>query len=606
MADEGALGDYTDVVLFLATAGVVVPIFRRFRLSPVLAFLGAGVALGPFGLGALQGELPWLRYVTLKSSASMDQLAQFGVVFLLFAIGLELSWERLWTMRRFVFGLGGSQVVVCSAAIAGVAMLVGQGPMAAVLLGAALALSSTAVVMPLLAERNRQFSRPGRAIFSVLLLQDLAVAPILVTVAVLGGDRGESFSPKLTLAFAAAALGLLFLVVLGRLVLRPMMRSVARADSEELFVAASLLIVVVAGLVAALSGLSMALGAFIAGLLLAETEYRKDIERTVAPFKGLLLGLFFVSVGIGLDLSLLAAQPTSIVAWLVGLMLLNGSIVFGLARLFGLAAAAAAETALVLAASGEFAFVILHSAAGEGLLDRRLVQTVLVSATLSMFCIPVLASIGAALGRSAGARARHPPIDPLHSARSKVVVVGYGRVGRLVVDMLARHGVPWIAVERAPRLIAAARRQGHDVILGDAARPDVLERLGLDAALAVVVTMDSAEAAEGVVVTARSLAPDLAIVARAHDAEQAGRFYRLGATDVVPETIEASLRLSEALLSRIGMPPDAVAASIGQRRDEFRHQAGNAETPNGKARALRHVDIVRKTAPDGGHRAGGE
>jgi CPA2 family monovalent cation:H+ antiporter-2 len=401
-------GDYTDIVLFLATAGIVVPIFRRFRLSPILAFLGAGVVLGPFGLGALQGDLPWLRYVTIKNSASMGQLAEFGVVFLLFAVGLELSWERLWTMRRLVFGLGGAQVVVCTGVIAGGAMLLGQDPVAAILLGSALALSSTAIVLPLLAELNRQFSRPGRATFSVLLMQDLAVAPLLVTIAVLGGNRGESFSPKLLLAFAPAALGLLALVVLGRLVLRPMMRSVARADSEELFVAASLLIVVVAGLLASISGLSMALGAFVAGLLLAETEYRKAVEKTVAPFKGLLLGLFFVSIGIGLDLSLLVAQPVLIVALLVGLMLLNGCIVFGLARLFGLATRAAAETALLLAAGGEFAFVILHSAVGEGLLDRQLVQTILVSATLSMFCIPALASIGAALGRSTNARAKDP------------------------------------------------------------------------------------------------------------------------------------------------------------------------------------------------------
>lgn len=385
-----------------------------------------------------------------------------------------------------------------------------------------------------------------------------------------------------------------------------MMRSVAKADSEELFVAASLLIVVGAGLVAAVSGLSMALGAFVAGLLLAETEFRKDIERTVAPFKGLLLGLFFVSIGIGLDLSLLAAQPTWIVALLVGLMVLNGSIVFGLARLFGLAAAAAAETALLLAASGEFAFVILHSAANEGLLNRGLVQTVLVSATLSMFCIPILASIGAALGRATSARVGQPSIDPLRSARSKVLIVGYGRVGRLVADMLARHGVPWIAVEHAPRLIAAVRRQGHEVILGDAARPDVLDRLGLDAALAAVVTMDQPEAAEAVVVTIRSVAPDLGIVARAHDAEQARRLYQLGATDVVPETIETSLRLSEALLSRIGTPPAAVVSSISQRRDEFRHEAAKAETPIRKARALRAVDIVGNTAPDRSHRGGGK
>lgn len=587
MASEGAAGDYTDIVLFLATAGVVVPIFRRFRLSPILAFLGAGVILGPFGLGALQGSLPWLRYLTIKNSDSMAQLAEFGVVFLLFAIGLELSWDRLWTMRRLVFGLGGSQVVVCTAAIAGVALLLGQDPVAAMVLGVALALSSTAIVMPLLSGQNRQFSRPGRATFSVLLLQDLAVAPILVTIAVLGSHRGEALSPKLLLAFAPAALGLLGLVVLGRLVLRPMMRSVAKADSQELFVAASLLIVVGAGLVAAVSGLSMALGAFVAGLLLAETEYRKEIEKTVEPFKGLLLGLFFVSIGLGLDLSLLAARPLLIVSLLAGLMVLNGCIVFGLSRLFGLRALQAAETALLLAAGGEFAFVILHSAGREGLLDHQLVQTVLVSSTLSMLCIPVLASLGPAIGRLTGGTSRQP--SPVHGPGDppKVLIVGYGRVGILIADMLGRHGIPWIAIERVPKLIDAARRKGHEVFFGDASQPETLQRFGLDTALAVVVTMDSPEATEHVVGTARSIRPDLNIVARARDAQQAERLYELGVTDAVPETIEASLRLSEALLARIGTPMDTVVASIRQRRDEFRQKLHSPEAPGGRSRRFR-------------------
>ena len=548
----------------------MVPIFRRLKLSPTLGFLGAGVILGPFGLGALQGELPWLRYVTIKNSTQMAQLAEFGVVFLLFAIGLELSWERLWTMRRLVFGLGGSQVVLCTAAIAGAAMLLGLDPVAAALLGSALALSSTAIVMPLLAEQKRQFSRPGRAAFSVLLLQDLAVAPILATIAVLGGHRGEAFSPKLLLAFAPAALGLIFLVVLGRLILRPMMRSVAKADSEELFVAASLLVVLGAGLVAAVGGLSMALGAFIAGLLLAETEYRKEVEKTVEPFKGLLLGLFFVSVGIGLDLSLLAERPILIVGLLLGLLVLNGGIVFALARLFGLRTAAAVETALLLAAGGEFAFVILHSAGREGLLDRQLVQTVLVSSTLSMFCIPVAATIGAAIGRSASRSTRRALPDRKPDSRPKVLVVGYGRMGKLVAELLTRHRIPWTAVERAPRLIEAAKRDGHDVFFGDASRSELLQRLGLDTALAIVVTMDSPEATEEVVATARIIRPDLTIVARARDAGQAQRLYELGATNAVPETIEASLQLSEAVLLSIGIPMGAVIASIHQRRDEFR------------------------------------
>lgn len=587
MAGEAAAGDYKDVVLFLATAGVVVPIFRRFGLSPILGFLGAGVILGPFGLGALQGALPWLRYVTIKSSTAMDQLAEFGVVFLLFAIGLELSWERLWTLRRLVFGMGGLQVVLGTAAIAGGALLLAQPPVAAVLLGAALTLSSTAIVMPLLAEQKRQFTRPGRATFAVLLMQDLAVAPILVTIAVLGDHRGEAFSPGLLLAFAPAALGLLGLVVLGRLVLRPMMHSVARAGSQELFVAACLLVVIGAGLVAAVSGLSMALGAFVAGLLLAETEYRNEIGKTVEPFKGLLLGLFFVSVGISLDLSLLAARPALILGLLAGLLVLNGSIIFVLGRLIGLGGRAAAEAAFLLAASGEFAFVILHSAAGEGLLERDLVQTVLVSSTLSMFCIPLLAMIGAALGRSAPRNARHLLPERQAGDPPKVLVVGYDRVGQLVADMLTRHAIPWVAVERLPKLVETARRAGRDVFFGDASQPELLERFGLDTAPAVVVTMDSPEATEQVVAAARTIRPDLCIVARARDAAQAQRLYELGVSDAVPETIEASLQLSEALLVRLGMPMESAIASVRQRRDEFRQKLVSREEAGGRSRRFR-------------------
>lgn len=587
MAAEIVVDDYTDVVLFLATAGVVVPIFRRWNLSPILGFLGAGLILGPYGLGSLQGVLPWLGYFTIKKPAQMAQLAEFGVVFLLFAIGLELSWERLWTMRRLVFGLGGLQVLVCTGAIAGSAIFFGQDPVAAALIGSALALSSTAIVMPLLAEQKRQFSQPGRATFSVLLLQDLAVAPILVTIAFLGSHQSETFSPKLLLAFAPAALGLLGLVVLGRLVLRPMMKSVARAESEELFVAASLLVVLGAGLVAALTGLSMALGAFIAGLLLAETEYRKEVEKTVEPFKGLLLGLFFVSVGLGLDLSLLVAQPALIVGLMLGLMVLNGGIIFGLGTLFGLTATAAMETGLLLAAGGEFAFVILHSASEENLLGRGLVQTILVSSTLSMFCVPMLAAAGNALGRRASPGVRHALPEPDPTAEAKVLVVGYGRVGRLVAEMLTRHGIAWTAVERVPRLIEAGRLAGHEVFFGDASRPELLQRFGLDTALAMVVTMDSPEATEQVVAAARNMRPDLIIVARARDAQQAKRLYELGVTDAVPEAIEASLHLAEALLVEVGIPMGAVIASIHQRRDDFRKELNNPNALGGRSRRHR-------------------
>ena len=258
MAAEVSPGEYKDVVLFLVTAGIVVPLFRRAKLSPILGFLGAGVVLGPSGLGSLVEQFSWLSAVTIRDPVEVAQLAQFGVVFLLFMIGLELSWERLRLMRRLVFGLGGLQVAVCGAVIAGAAMLVGQPLLGAAAIGAALALSSTAIVMPLLAEAKRQHSQAGRTTFAVLLFQDLAVAPILITLTIVG-RQGDDFSPRILLAFIPAALGLLLIVVAARLLLRPMLRSVVRAKSEELFMAACLLVVIGAGLLSALTGLSMAI-----------------------------------------------------------------------------------------------------------------------------------------------------------------------------------------------------------------------------------------------------------------------------------------------------------------------------------------------------------
>jgi CPA2 family monovalent cation:H+ antiporter-2 len=375
MGAEFPGGEYGDVVLFLATAGVVVPVLRRWHISPILGFLSAGVVLGPYGLGALRSSVPWLRYLTIGNPLEMAQLAEFGVVFLLFTIGLGLSWERLWTMRRLVFGLGGLQVMICAAVLSGGAAVLGLDAASAFVAGVALALSSTAMVMPLLGQNKRQHSRAGRAIFSVLLLQDLAVAPAI-------GGLGA-------------------LVVLGRVVLRPMMRSVARADSQELFLAASLLVVIGAGLAAAMAGISMALGAFIAGLLLAETEHRKQIEKTVEPFQGLLLGLFFVSVGAGLDLSLLVANPLRVLGIMVITMTVNALVLFVLSRIFRLESLPSMEAALMLAASGEFAFVVLQTAMQDDLLGRSVGNTILVASILSMFCIPLLSSLATAIRRYA-------------------------------------------------------------------------------------------------------------------------------------------------------------------------------------------------------------
>jgi CPA2 family monovalent cation:H+ antiporter-2 len=578
-------GAYKDVVLFLATAGVVVPIFRQWRISPILGFLGAGVVLGPYGLGSLAHEVQWLGAFTIENPDELAQLAEFGVVFLLFAIGLELSWERLRSLRRYVFGLGALQVLLCLTATALAAYAVGQPPGAAIAIGAALALSSTAIVMPILAEQKRQHSMAGRATFSVLLFQDLAVAPILITLTLMGRRSDEPWSPTMLWSLLPAVLGMAALFLFGRILLRPMLRSVARAKSEELFVAACLLVVIGAGMVSALTGLSMALGAFVAGLLLAETEFRHEVQTRVEPFKGLLLGLFFISVGIGLNVPLLLERPLVILGSAIGLVTLNIAIVFGLARLFRLKTRSAIEAALLLAGAGEFAFVILGQAMDQGIVDRTVGQTALVAATLSMFSIPFLAQLSLRLGGRKVAPTELPqeaegerPSDP------RVLVVGYGRVGRLVGDMLKRHDLRWVAAELDPRLVEQGRRAGEQIYFGDAARAEFLMRCGLADAPALVVTMDDPEGVEAIVAVARELRPDLTIVARARDARHAQRLYDLGATDAVPETVEASLQLSEAVLVEIGVPMGLVIASIHERRDEFRKALNRPESLGGRSR----------------------
>uniref|UniRef100_B0T2W6 Sodium/hydrogen exchanger n=1 Tax=Caulobacter sp. (strain K31) TaxID=366602 RepID=B0T2W6_CAUSK len=586
--------DYKDLVLFLATAGIVAPLFKRLKLNPILGFLIAGVILGPFGLGALSHRLPWLDYVTVDSPEEIAQLAEFGVVFLLFMIGLELSWERLRLLRKLVFGLGALQMIGCSLALGAVAWLLGQTPVAALTIGAALTLSSTAIAVPVLVERKRLHSEGGRATFSVLLFQDLAVAPILITLAVLGRADG-AFRLTDLLALGPAAVGLGVIVLFGRLALRPMMRSVAKAKSEEMFMAACLLVIIGAGLVAALSGLSMALGAFVAGVLLAETEYRHEVEVKIEPFKGLLLSLFFVSLGIRLDLSLLVASPGLVLGVAVGLLAIKGVMITGLGRLFGLSNRAAIEAALTLAAGGEFAFVILDNAMGAGVVQARIGQAVLVAATLTMFLIPLLSGIGGRLAKKTAAPVSEAPdLVGLQSEEpaGRVLVVGYGRVGRLVGDMLDRHELPWIAIDRDPGFVQQGRRAGHRVYYGDASRVELLERCGLDHARAVVVTMDSPEAAEAVVATARGHRPDLTIVARARDARHAARLYELGATDAVPETIEASLQLSEAVLVDIGVPMGLVIASIHERRDEYRKVLNRPDALGGRRKRLRDAGRV--------------
>jgi CPA2 family monovalent cation:H+ antiporter-2 len=596
------LSAYKETLLFLTTAGVVVPLFHRIRVSPVLGFLAAGVALGPFGLGRLAKTYPWLDAVTISSLETIEPIAEFGVVFLLFMIGLELSWERLSRMRRLVFGLGPLQVAASAALVAVSAWGLGLAPVAALIIGSALALSSTAIVVPVLAESKRLASTAGRASFAVLLFQDLTVAPLLVMVAILAARKSGAVAASVLLGLVPAALALFCLAVAGRLVLRPLFRLVAAARSTELFMATCLLVIIGAGLFAALSGWSMGLGAFIAGLLLAETEFRREVEVTIEPFKGLLLGLFFVSVGASLDLRVVAEAPLQLVGLVLGLVAIKAAVLLALAFAFRLPARVGREMALVLGPGGEFAFVMITAGTAASLVEPRTGQAALVVVTLSMMLIPVLARLGERLGRQTVPEEAIPPfaLPPPDTGASPVIIVGYGRVGQLVGEMLRRHDLPYLAVDTDPRLVAAEREAGKAIVFGNATRADFLRRCGIGEARALVVTMDAPRAVEEVVRVARGERPDLTIVARARDTRHARALYALGVTDAVPETIEASLQLSEAVLVDLGVPMGYVIASIHDKRDEFRKLLNSADAGGRAMRAIRRPSARRERPPRAG------
>jgi CPA2 family monovalent cation:H+ antiporter-2 len=574
------LSVYKETLLFLVTAGVVAPLFFRLRVSPVLGYLLAGVALGPYGLGSIDLRAPWLNALAINVEA-IDRIAAFGVVALMFTMGLELSFERLRRMRHLVFELGLTQVVLTTLVLGAAAWRLGLGAPSALAIGAALSMSSTAIVIPMLVESKRLHSGAGRASLAVLLFQDLAVAPLLVMIGAFSarGERGLGWELLGTLV--SAGLGLAALVVFGRLALRPFFHFVAETRSPEFFMAACLLVVLGDGLAAAASHLSMALGAFVAGLLLAETEYRREIELTIEPFRGLLLGLYFVSVGAAINPAFIVARPGLILGLVAALIAIKGLILFALGRGFRLPSRAAAEMALLLGPGGEFGFVMIGVALAGGLIDRMAATTLISAAAISMLAIPALAKLGARIGSPPRGAARAPEIPP-ESEASRVIIVGYGRVGALIGDMLDRHAIPFIAVDSNAGVTSRAKSDGKPVYYGDAARPEYLRRCGLETARAVVVTMDSPTANEAVVETTRRLRPDVTLVARAHDADHARALYGLGVTDAVPETVEASLQLSEAVLVDLGVPMGLVIASIHEKRDEYREilvAAGAPERP---------------------------
>ena len=598
---------YKDTLLFLTTAGLVVPLFRRLRISPVIGFLSAGAALGPYGLGRLGHQSQIVSIFALDQIATIEPVAEFGVVFLLFMIGLELSFERLSRLRRLVFGLGALQLAISGAVLATAALVLGQPPAAAVVIGAGLALSSTAVIIPVMAERKRLGTAAGRTVFSVLLFQDLMVAPLIFLVTMLTIRTGANLWVTLAATLVPAIAGLLLLVGGGRVLMRPLFHHVAAAGSTEFFMAACLLVVIGTGVITAMSGLSMGLGAFIAGLLLAETEYRREIEVTIEPFKGLLLGLFFVAIGAGLDFSQVARHP----GWTVGLaaafIAIKVVVTFLSARAMKLPWRVATESALMLAPGGEFAFVLVGAAIDGKIVGHAIGSNVEIAVTLSLFAVPALAALARRLTRRMPSADRHltqvPKVEEA-SAKPRALLIGYGRVGQLIAEMLRKHEITYLAVDENIATVRSFRRQGVPITWGNASRIEFLERCGLASADTVIITLDRADVAEEIVRQVRARRPKVTIVARARDAQHAARLYELGVTDAVPETIEASLQLTEAVLADMGIPMGLVIASIHEKRDGFRKMlqpvAGAAEERRAIKMSLRvkemnkRVDAARK------------
>ena len=576
---------YKEALVVLGAAGVVIPLFHRLRVSSVLGFMLVGIVVGPFGIASLAPRLPWLSAITLSDPEAIAPIADLGVALLLFMIGLELSFERLWLMRRLVFGLGSLQVGFCASLLAAAAVALGYSWNTAVVIGLALAMSSTAVVIQVLAEEKRLNTPTGRAAFAVLLFQDLAVVPVLFTVGALGPDKHAGSASGVGIAAAQALLAVAAIVALGRLVLRPLFRSVARTRSAEFFVAACLLVVIATGLATAAAGLSMPLGALIGGLLLAGTEYRRQVEVTIEPFKGLFLGVFLISIGMSLDIRTLGEHPLLVLGGACGVVLCKVLTIAPTVRAFGLHWATGLQTGLLLGPGGEFGFVIVSVAVADHLLAPDIASTVLFVTAMTMATIPLLSKFGSQF------QPRKNPVDPAlqvpetSDALPRVIIAGFGRVGQTVASMLDAHKVPYVAIDSDANRVASQRRQGKPVYFGDMTQIALLRRVHLDTARALVVTLDNTEAADTLVAGARAERSDLLIVARARDAAHAAHLYRTGASDAVPETIEASLQLSEAVLVDVGVAMGPVIASIHEKRAELQ-AAIKAMAPDVEIRGL--------------------
>ncbi len=542
-----------EAIIYLAAAIIAVPLCKRLGFGSVLGYLAAGIIIGPFGL----------RFI--RDPEHILHFAELGVVFLLFIIGLELQPSRLWVLRRMVFGLGSSQVFLSAIVIGLLAWAYGFTPTAAAVTGLILALSSTAFVLQLLAEKKQLTTSHGRAAFSILLFQDLAVIPLIALLPLIGSGESGGFDP-LSVGIALAAIA--GLIIGGRYLLRPLLRLVARTNLPEIFTATALLVVIGAALVMQFAGMSMVLGAFIAGMLLADSEYRHALEADIAPFKGLLLGLFFIAVGMSVNIGLLLREPATILLIVIALMLAKAMVLYPIARLFGLCnTKAAMSLAAVLSQGGEFVFVLFALVARENIIDTAMIDKLILGVALSMMLTPIFYLISERVaGRMPGNDA--PQYDEMQDEGNAVLIAGFGRVGQIVGRLLRLKGHSFTALEIDSSQVDVVRSYGSKVHFGDACRIDLLRAAGADQAKLFVLAIDDPESSIKVAEKVISNFPDLEVVARARNRRHAHKLMDLGVTHIFRETLLSSLALSGRVLEMLGFDENEVELAL----DTFRER----------------------------------
>jgi len=558
-----ATSGFSDALVILGAAGIVIPAFARLKITPVIGFILVGVIAGPHVLGALAPQHPWLHLLSISDAHRIEPFAELGIVLLLFSAGLHISFRRLRSMRNTVFGVGSAELIGCAVLIGAGLLAAGLSLQAAIALGLALALSSTALVLPI----SGTESAVGKTAFAMLLFEDLALVPLIFLIELIGGHGDVHGLIRTALLGVAVVIAMLFI---GRFALPALFAQAARTKNSELFLAISLLTVILASLATAAVGLSPILGALIAGVLIAENDYHAEVEAITAPLAGLALGIFLITVGMRINLDDLASEWPLILGAVAALLVTKAVVTSGLVRASGTRTGAAIEVGVMMASPSETSLIVISAAAGAGLLSGAVAGFWTTVTAIGLTVTPLLAVTGKRMRRRVEYSTEAPADEVLEVGRT--IIFGFGRVGQMVADMMIAHKRPYLAVDNDIDGVRKARKAGYNILFGEVRRPELADKLRLAHAAALVLTMDDPVLVAQLARRVRGRLPDLPIVARARDTRHAAQLYKAGVTDAVPETLEASLQLAEAVLVDIGAAMGPVIASIHEKRDELRSQ----------------------------------